>query len=105
MISICPKCGLKLELCVCESIAKEAQVVTVKLVKRRFGKLTTLVEGIDNKSVNLKELAKKLKEKLACGGTVKEGIIELQGSHIFQVKQELIKLGFDKDSINVVQYY
>ena len=102
MNTICPKCGLKLELCVCESIAKETQIVIVKAVKRRFGKLITLVEGIDNKAVNLKELAKKLKEKLACGGTVKEGIIELQGSHVQHVKQELIKLGFSSESIKTI---
>ena len=101
MNDICPKCGLKLELCVCESIAKETQIVNIKIVKRRFGKLTTLVEGIDNKAVNLKELAKKLKERLACGGTVKEGIIELQGNHAQQVRQELVKLGFHPDSINI----
>ena len=101
MNNICPKCGLKLELCVCESIAKESQVVTVKTVKRRFGKMTTLIEGIDNKAVNLKELAKNLKEKLACGGTVKDGIIELQGSQAKHVKQELIKLGFDSGSIKI----
>jgi len=99
MNNICPKCGLKLELCVCESLAKETQVVTVKTVKRRFGKVITLVQGIDNKAVNLKELAKKLKEKLACGGTVKDNIIELQGSHVQQAKQELIRLGFDSASI------
>jgi len=103
MNNICPKCGLKLELCVCESIAKETQLVTVKMVKRRFGKMITLIEGIDNKTVNLKELAKKLKEKLACGGTVKEGAIELQGNHVMQVKQELIKLGFNTDSIKIFQ--
>ncbi len=103
MNNICPKCGLKIELCVCESIAKEAQVVVVRTVKRRFGKLTTLVQGIDNKAVNLKELAKKLKEKLACGGTVKDGVIELQGGHVSQVKQELVNLGFDPDSIKTSQ--
>ena len=101
MNNICPKCGLKLELCVCESIAKETQIVNVNVVKRRFGKLTTLIEGIDNKAVNLKELAKKLKEKLACGGTVKEGVIELQGNHAQQVKKELVKLGFYPDSIKI----
>ena len=101
MNTICPKCGLKIELCVCESIAKETQIVIIKIVKRRFGKLITLIEGIDNKAVNLKELAKKLKEKLACGGTVKDGIIELQGSHAQQIKQELIKLGFAQESIKI----
>lgn len=101
MNTICSKCGLKIELCVCESIAKETQVVMVKIVKRRFGKLITLIGGIDNKAVNLKELAKKLKEKLACGGTVKEGVIELQGSHAQQIKQELIRLGFAQESIKI----
>ena len=99
MSTICQKCGLTKDLCVCEILARESQIVQVKTVKRRFGKLITLVEGIDEKSVNLKELAKKLKEKLACGGTVKEGIIELQGNHIANVKKELIKLGFDENSI------
>ena len=99
MSNICQKCGLTKDLCVCEILARESQIVQVKTVKRRFGKLITLVEGIDEKSVNLKELAKKLKEKLACGGTVKDGIIELQGNHIANVKKELIKLGFDENSI------
>ncbi|MEK6835047.1 MAG: translation initiation factor [Nanoarchaeota archaeon] len=102
MSQICPKCGLTKDICVCETIALETQIVNVKTVKRRFGKLTTLVEGIDSKSVNLKDIAKKLKEKFACGGTVKDGVIELQGNHVTQVKQELIKLGFDKDSIKVM---
>ncbi|MEK6835467.1 MAG: stress response translation initiation inhibitor YciH [Nanoarchaeota archaeon] len=99
----CPKCGLTKELCVCEIIARQDQIVKVKTVKRRFGKLTTVVEGIDEKSVNLKDLARKLKEKFACGGTVKNGVIELQGNHVSHVKQELIKLGFDEKSIKIEQ--
>jgi len=102
MSHICPKCGLTKDICVCETIALESQIVKVKTVKRRFGKLTTLIEGIDQKSVNLKDIAKKLKEKFACGGTVKAGVIELQGNHMPQVKQELIKMGFDEDSIKIV---
>jgi len=51
--------------------------------------------------MNLKEIAKKLKEKFACGGTVKDGVIELQGNHTTQAKQELVKIGFDEDSIKV----
>ncbi|MEK6907516.1 MAG: translation initiation factor [Nanoarchaeota archaeon] len=102
MSQICPKCGLTKDICVCESIALESQIVKIRTVKRRFGKLTTLVEGIDQKSVNLKDIAKKLKEKFACGGTVKDGVIELQGNHVNQSKQELIKLGFSEDSIKVM---
>ncbi len=102
MSQMCPKCGLTKDICVCESIALESQIVKIRTVKRRFGKLTTLVEGIDQKSVNLKDIAKKLKEKFACGGTVKDGVIELQGNHVNQSKQELIRLGFAEDSIKVM---
>lgn len=101
MSNICPKCGLPKELCVCETIAKEEQRIKVKLIKRKFGKQITLVEGINEKEINLSDLAKKLKSKFACGGTVKSGTIELQGDHKDKVKQELIKLGFAESSIEV----
>ena len=99
MSNICPKCGLPKELCVCETIAKEEQRIKVKTIKRTFGKQITLVEGINEKDINLEELSKKLKSKFACGGTVKQGRIELQGDHKDKVKRELIKLGFAESSI------
>jgi translation initiation factor 1 len=99
MPEICPKCGLPKELCVCEIIAKEGQKIKVKVEKRRFGKSITVIEGIHDKNINLKDLAKKLKSKFACGGTVKDGKIELQGDQLSKVKQTLIDLGFDPDSI------
>ena len=49
--------------------------------------------------MELKEIAKNLKEKLACGGTIKDRIIELQGNHKKQVRPILVKLGFPADSI------
>ena len=99
MPEICPKCGLPKELCVCETIAKEGQKIKIKLEKRKFGKAITVIEGINDKSINLKDLAKKLKSKFACGGTVKNNTIELQGNQAHKVKQTLIELGFDPDSI------
>jgi len=101
MSIVCEKCGLNKELCVCETIAKEDQRITIKTVKRRFGKLTTIVDGIDSKEINLKDIAKKLKSGLACGGTVKNSTIELQGNHITKVKEELVKLGFNKETIKI----
>ena len=101
MSEVCPKCGLNKELCVCETLAKKDQQIKIKQVKRKFGKLTTIVEGIDKKDIDLKDLAKKLKSKLACGGTYKDGAIELQGSHLDKVKEELVKLGFSSDAITV----
>ena len=101
MSEVCEKCGLPKQLCVCETIAKEDQEIVIKQEKKRFGKLVTIVQGIDPKEIDLKDLAKKLKSKFACGGTAKKGAIELQGDHIEGVKSELIKLGFKKDTIKV----
>lgn len=99
MGDVCPKCGLKIELCVCEAIAKEEQQIRIRVVKRRFGKEITLVEGLDKNNIQIKEIAKKLKSKLACGGTIKQNVIELQGNHISKAKEELINLGFNSKSI------
>lgn len=99
MSEICPKCGLPKDLCVCETIAKEEQQIKIQVVKRRFGKLITTVSGINDKSIDLKELAKKLKSKLACGGTNKDGVIELQGSHANKARQILVELGFPQSTI------
>lgn len=99
MSEICPKCGLPKDICVCETIAKEEQRIVIRLSKKRFGKIATTIEGIQDSDINIKEIAKKLKNKLACGGTAKEGIIELQGNHASKVKEELIRLGFKSSMI------
>lgn len=83
-----------------ETIAKEKQDIVVRTERRRWGKYVTIVEGFD-KSVDAKKISKDLKTKLACGGTYKEGRIELQGDHRKQVGKVLEALGFPKDSIDV----
>ncbi|MEK6837901.1 MAG: translation initiation factor [Nanoarchaeota archaeon] len=101
MSEICPKCGLPKPICVCETLAKESQRVRVYLVKKKFDKFSTLVEGLEKKSIDLKEVAKKLKSDLACGGTVKEGRIELQGDHRQKAKNSLVKMGFAPETIEI----
>ena len=101
MAEICPNCGLPKELCVCETIAKESQKIIVTTEKKKFGKLNTIIRGIDEKEINLRELAKKLKSEFACGGTAKEGYIELQGDHKQKVKDILVQMGFAPDTIEV----
>jgi translation initiation factor 1 len=96
----CPICGLPKELCVCEEISKKEQKIRVKNDKRRYGKVVTIVNGFQG--VDIDKIAKELKRKLACGGTSKNGQIELQGDHKSKVKDILIKLGFPEDSIDVV---
>ena len=61
------------------------------------------ISGINEHEVDIKELAKKLKNKLACGGTGKNGVIALQGDHMRSVKETLVELGFSPDTIDVHQ--
>jgi translation initiation factor 1 len=89
------------ELCVCEEIAREQQRINVYSIKRKFGKIVTIVEGIDEKQLDIKALTKTLKSKLACGGTAKEGRIELQGNHKARVKEVLVEMGFSPDMIDM----
>lgn len=86
-----------MQACVCEEIGKSEQKIQVETVKRRFGKIITLVSGF--KDIDIKNIAKELKHKLACGGTVKGNIIELQGDHKEKVKNYLVDLGFPQESI------
>jgi translation initiation factor 1 len=100
-MDVCDICGLPKELCVCEDIARESQKIRVYTARRKFGKLMTVVEGIDSKNINLKDLVKTLKTECACGGTFKEKRIELQGDHKKKVKNMLMKIGFSEDLIEI----
>ena len=96
---ICPICGLPTELCTCKIIEREARKIKIYTTTRKYKKPITVIEGIDKKSG--KSLSKDLKRKLACGGTFKEGRIELQGNHKDRVKNLLIGLGFDEKQIEI----
>lgn len=98
-MSICPKCGLPQELCVCDEMTREGQRIRVYADKRRYGKFVTVVEGFD--SVDVSKVAKELKSKLACGGTNKKDTVELQGHHVNRVKKVLTEMGFSPDMIDV----
>ncbi|MCD6479137.1 MAG: translation initiation factor [Candidatus Diapherotrites archaeon] len=99
MEGICPKCGQPKELCVCGEIAKEQQKIHLQVTRRRFGKTVTLISGFD-KSADLNALGKELRKKLACGGTVKNGVIELQGDQKERAKQMLIKMGYKEELLD-----
>ncbi len=46
------------------------------------------------------DLGKELKKRLACGGTVKNGVIELQGDHREKAKEILIKMGYKEELLD-----
>ena len=97
-MDICPKCGLPTQACVCDQIVKSLQRIRVTTDKKRYGKIVTIVSGFDN-AIDIKKVAKELKNELACGGTYKDKTIELQGEHTKKIKILLGKMGFDEESI------
>jgi len=101
MAEICPICGLPRDLCVCSEIDKEQQRIRIRLETRKFGRPTTIVDGINDKNTNLATLAQKLKSSCACGGTAKNGQIMLQGDHRDRVRQYLIRLGYPEENIEL----
>ena len=62
--------------------------------KGRGGKAVTLVKNLTLTEADLKALAKKLKAACGSGGTVKEGIIEIQGEHREKIAEALGKMGY-----------
>jgi translation initiation factor 1 len=102
MTEICPKCGLPKDLCICDILEKEAQQQKIKIFTetRKFGKIVTIVEGINKES--LEKVVKELKQRIGCGGTAKNGRIELQGEHKARVKQILANLGYDQNNIEII---
>ncbi len=101
MAAICAVCGLPKDLCVCGTISMEQQLIKVRLETRKWGKNATVIEGIDSHSVNLSQLASKLKTSCACGGAAKDSQIILQGDHRDKVKKLLVEQGFPETSIEL----
>ncbi|MDK6028452.1 stress response translation initiation inhibitor YciH [Ignisphaera sp. 4213-co] len=94
--------GLPPELCT--QLEMESQVIKIKLEHRKMGKVVTIVEGIDDKTLDLKKLASYLKTKLAAGGTIKNGRIEIQGDHRSRLKKILTEeLGFKPENIVFIE--
>ncbi len=88
---------------ICEQLNKEEEFVKIKLEKRRYGKEVTVIEGLVGSDHELKKLASELKSKLAAGGTVKNGRIEIQGDHREKVKDILVKLGYPESNIIIIE--
>ncbi len=73
----------------------DGKIRVERSTKGRKGKGVTLVTGLPLENNALKELAKKLKQKCGTGGTVKNGIIEIQGDHRDLLTEHLNSLGYN----------
>ena len=96
---VCPGCGKALAQCACAAKAKAAvtgngAVRVMRQSKGRGGKTVTLVKGLPLDGDALAALAKQLRTACGAGGTVKDGVIEVQGDHCETILAALIKQGY-----------
>ncbi len=78
-----------------ETLPPEKQLLYLRLdAKQRAGKAVTLVERFVGTLADLEELGKKLKGHCGSGGSVKDGVIIVQGDHREKLKNYLLKLGY-----------
>jgi translation initiation factor 1 len=99
---MCPACRMPVSACACKAGGKAAAaaagdgVVRVsRQTKGRGGKSVTLVKGLALDPLALAVLGKQLRTACGSGGTVKDGVIEVQGDHCDLVMETLKKLGHD----------
>jgi translation initiation factor 1 len=93
---ICPHCGSPVNKCTCRkqtSSSGDGNVRVSREKKGRKGKGVTLIKGFDMNSDALVSMSKKLKVMCGSGGTVKEGVIEIQGDHIERILDYFKKQG------------
>ncbi len=91
---MCPACRRPVAQCVCPP-ARAAQPPSDGIVrvsretKGRGGKAVTLVKGLQLEAAALAALGRELKAACGSGGTVKDGVIEVQGDHCDRLVQLL----------------
>jgi len=94
---ICSGCGQPTGKCSCRKQVVLPQGDGTARVSRstkgRGGKCVSLITGLQLGTDELNNLAKHLKQKCSSGGTVKDGVIEIQGDHRELIVKELTWLG------------
>jgi translation initiation factor 1 len=94
---MCPACRMPVAQCVCDQkqpvLSSDGIVRVSRETKGRGGKAVTLVKGLALDAVALATLGKQLKAACGSGGTVKDGVIEVQGDHIDKIVAWLAKAG------------
>lgn len=98
---VCPDCRQPKGACCCQENADVERIASLDGVIRvrretsgRKGKGVTTVTGVPLTEVELKKLSKQLKQHCGTGGSLKGGIIEIQGDHRETIKSFLEKLDY-----------
>ena len=97
----CDRCGQLEAACACPPAVVEPvrtppgeQTARLKVEKRPKGKVVTAVSGLDPAGNDMADLAARLKSRCGAGGTVKDGVIELQGDHLAAAEKALQAIGY-----------
>jgi translation initiation factor 1 len=95
---ICQRCENPIKQCHCgpqkNQFPTDGIVRISRQTKGRKGSGVSIISGIPLGEAELKKLAKQLKKKCGTGGTIKNGIIEIQGDHRDTLLKQLIQSGF-----------
>jgi len=95
---MCPSCGKPLTYCACKQAKTpigDGNVRVGRETKGRKGKGVTVITGVPLAHEEMQALATQLKKRCGSGGTLKDGIIEIQGDHRDVVVEELQKRGWN----------
>ncbi|HWQ84015.1 MAG TPA: translation initiation factor, partial [Anaerolineales bacterium] len=78
-----------------KSLPPQQQVAAISRDRKgRGGKTVTLIRDLQLNPDDLKALLKQLKQTCATGGTIKDGVIEIQGDHRTQIAEKLRTMGY-----------
>ena len=95
---MCPACRRPIAQCNCSKAAPPAAsdgiVRVLRETKGRGGKAVTVVRGLALDDAALTQLAKQLKALCGAGGTVKDGVVEVQGDHVEKAMAWLQQRGY-----------
>lgn len=94
---MCPGCGKPTNLCGCGKKSTPPNDGIVRIMKStqgRKGKGVMLITGVPLNNLELKKLGKELKAKFGVGGSIKNGIIELQGDFRDKLVENLSQRGW-----------
>lgn len=96
---MCPACRKPIGQCVCKRVSaasppSDGPIRVSRESKGRGGKLVTVIRGVPLPTTDLDTLTKQLKSACGSGGTVKDGVIEVQGDHCDKVMALLQAQGY-----------
>jgi translation initiation factor 1 len=96
---LCPDCSKPVDACICQALRQQqikgdGVVRVARETKGRAGKGVTLIKGLAQSESELKATASSMKQLCGTGGTVKDGVIEIQGDQRDKLLAWLLAKGF-----------